>query len=909
MSLKKPISGALALAVLAICVTDLSAQGAGGAFRDAAWREVGPAAFSGRIVDLAVHPADESKIWVASASGGLWRTENRGTTWKALFQDKEVISIGDVAVAPSAPDRLYLGTGEANNQRSSYWGNGVWRSDDGGDTWSHMGLVESHHIGRIAVHPKDADTFFVAALGHLYSPNPERGLYRSRDGGLTFDAVLTIDENVGVVDVVIDPQDPNRVYAASYERRRRAWNFDPSGPGSAIWRSLDGGDTWERLGGGLPDGEIGRIGLALHAGDPGTLFACIENQNERGEQPRAEPEGEGEEEEELDRPDGMAPGVVRPVGGQVFVSEDGGDTWVQRNERPVGGSPGYYYGQIRVDPNDVDRLWIMSVRLYHSRDGGRTWRSDGANGVHVDHHALWISPTRDGYRLLGNDGGLAITFDDGGTWDVVENLPLGQFYAVTVDEARPYNIYGGTQDNGTWSMPSVGTRASGIADADVLKIYGGDGFKVAVDGDRPHVVYAESQFGGLGRIDMRTGARRSIKPRKEKGGADLRFNWMSPLVRSKHDGRTLYFGSQFLHRSYDRGATWEVISPDLSTRDADRIAGNVPHCTITAIAESPVRRDVLWAGTDDGKVWVTRDGGNSWDDLTARLPEEMQGLWISDIEASPHAHGQAWISVTGYREDRFDAHLLHTDDYGGTFSRRDGDLPRSPVNAVVEDPAVAGLLYVAQERGAQVSVDGGENWSRLGEGLPSVAVHDLALQAREGELVAATHGRGMWAIDLHGARAFAAADRSDDAWMAAPKVVRRPGAAWQIGYGISDRRFRGEHPDFGVHLHYWLKTNPEDRVNLEIQDPLGRRVRRLSAPQEAGLHKVVFDPRPQRTRGQGRAAFGRGRTTPPGTYVAVLSIGEKTWKQSFVLPVQEPVPAEMTTDEDEAPFRRGVDDL
>ena len=670
------------------------------------WREIGPAVFGGRVVDVALYPGDRSSMLVASGSGGLWRTRNNGVTWECIFENEGTISIGDVALDPTDENVIWVGTGEANNQRSSYWGDGIYKTTDGGETWSMVGLPDSHHIGRIVMDPRDTNRVYVAVLGNLYSPNPERGLYRTTDGGVTWEQVLQINEDVGVADVVIDADNPDVLYAASYERRRRAWDFDGSGPGSGIHKSEDGGDTWTRLAGGLPDGDLGRIGIALHGGDPGVLYATVPNMNQveieqdppvslrtrfrKGElEVREVQEGGGAAESGLQRGDvllrlgeldlnkvwsvaqafGAQPDEeneealtlefsrddkthrvevklsdllrtvpikprYRQVGGEIYRSTDGGQNFEKRNEKSVASSPPYYYGQIRVDPNDAQRLYFLSVPLRTSSDGGATWSGNIAGSVHVDHHALAIDPEDSRRLVLGNDGGLHQSYDQGETWFHYENLPLAQFYAVGVDMAEPYNVYGGTQDNGTWGGPSRSGQRGGILAQQWYSVGGGDGFYAVPDPRDPNTIYGESQFGSVYRRDLATGASKSIRPRPREGEERYRFNWNSPIVISHHNHEIVYFGGNRLFKSFNRGDDWPVRSADLSTQNAAKLEGNVPHCTITTVAESPFDPNTVLVGTDDGLVHLTEDGCLTFTNLSGRFPGVPSGWWVNRVEFS-----------------------------------------------------------------------------------------------------------------------------------------------------------------------------------------------------------------------------------------------------------------------------------
>jgi photosystem II stability/assembly factor-like uncharacterized protein len=905
------------------------------------WRGLGPAVMSGRIVDLAVSPLDKSRIFVAAATGGVFRTDNRGTTWQSIFDKASSTCIGAIALAPSKPSTLYVGTGEANNQRSSYSGDGIWRSVDGGETWEHMGLRNSHHIARIAVHPTQPETVFVAATGPLYTTGGERGLFKSTDGGARFSCVLNLGAEVGAVDVVFHPTNPEIVYAASYERLRRAWHLDESGPGSGVWKSTDGGESFTRLEGGLPTGEIGRIGLAVTPAQPDTLLICVENRNPAvvekvdAEKPTekkeskdaeddgedeirgsgAEEEGDEEEEEENELREHYAPGSepsVKRIGGEIWCSLDAGATFVKRNTKPVSGDPPYYYGQIRMDPANADRVWLLGVELFVSSDGGKTFKNDGARGVHSDHHALWIDPADADHLLLGNDGGLACSYDGGKNWDVFENLPLAQFYAVNVDDRRPYRIYGGLQDNGSYGMPVIGAGST-IQEWELYRVGGGDGFMCATDPEDPGVVYSEYQFGAMSRLDLRTMQRTGITPKHIKGAPLERWNWMTPLVVSKHQPRRVYCGSQHVWQSEDRGGHWRCISPDLTTDDAEKKRGNVPHCTITMLAESPRRADVLWAGTDDGRLHVTRDGGVSWQDVSHALPAHVRGLWVSRIVPSSHADGRALVALTGYREDRFDPYLFLTDDFGGSFASRSEGLPTQPINSVVEDPIVADLWFVAHDRGVSLTEDGGGTWTAITKGLPPVPVHDLVIQSRDRDLVAGTHGRGIFVLDMAPWRHFTPATRKTGQILAPAKLLAAP----FMGFSRGDRGarfFAAPNGTTGGIFWLHLASLPEGTLSLQIDDVAGRRVRRLDVKAELGVQRVVWDltgtaargSAPTRTGGAGREGGPRSSRVPTGTYVARLLLGEKELARELVdVPAGVILPAltQEESDEEEDAFQ------
>lgn len=917
------------------------------------WRAIGPAVFSGRITDLELLPGAPHGFLVASASGGLWRTRNNGTTFDCIFQREGTISIGDVAVDPLDADVIWVGTGEANNQRSSYWGDGVYKTTDGGESWKNVGLADSHHVGRIAIDPRDGKVAYVAALGHLYTPNEERGLFKTKDGGEDWERVLFVSPEVGIVDVALDPANPDRIYAASYERLRRPWHFDGAGPGAGIWRSDDAGATWKRLAGGLPEGEIDRIGLAVHAGDPRTVFATVSNANPLPPEPGApaellgftfEHEEGGLRVEEVDE-DGPAveAGIVRgdlvtaiesvvpsnpwtlfealgrkgygdeitleferdgaeqrasfvlappaargerTVGGEIWRSDDHGETWRKVNEEEVGGDPPYYYGQIRVDPRDAQRLYLLGVPAYQSEDGGESWDADLAPGLHVDHHALVIDPAIPERLILGNDGGLSQSYDRGKNWDHYPNLPLAQFYAVGVDMRRPYHVYGGTQDNGTWGGPSRSRDRGGIAAGEWYRVGGGDGFYAQIDPRDPDTVYAESQFGALFRRDLATGETKSIRPpRSEPRGARDRYNWNAPILISHHNPEILYFGGNKLFKSFDRGDHWPIVSPDLTTADALKIEGNVPHCTLTTIAESPLDPSLLLVGSDDGLVQRSTDGGLSWTNLTGRFPGAPGGWWVSRVELSRHAAGGAYVSFNGYREDDFRPFVYASDDRGESWRSIAEGLPPGPVNVVREDPHNARVLYVGTDFGVFVSIDAGASWERLAKELPTIAVHDLIVHPRDRELVIATHGRGFWIADV------AALAELDAEALAAPAHLCPVVDQLLLGSASTDesqgqRVWRGTNPERGTPIWYHLR-DPQEKGALELTvlDVAGREVAKLDVVLEAGLHVAQWD---QRARTSVPASEGRRRRTrtaraQPGSYTAVLVLGEERFERTFEL--------------------------
>ncbi len=768
-------------------------------FRGLEWRNVGPVVQGGRAVDVETVPGEPYTFYVAYASGGLWRTTNNGVTFEPLFDDQPAIIMGDVEIDPRNPGTIWVGTGENNSSRSSYGGFGVFRSDDAGETWRHVGLGDSDRIGRIRVDPRDSDRVFVASLGKLYTPGGQRGVYRTTDGGESWEQVLprrgtnaipTGGETTGFVDLVFEPGNPDVLYAAAWERSRRPWDFVEGGEGSGIWKSVDGGDTWARLSGNFPHGEhVGRIGLAVAPSRPRTVYASLDNQELLPEEQwdlgdgaitakrlrtmtkeeflAQDPEeiedfirsndldtsldarkltamikgGELTLEELLEELDDANANLFNTDirGIEVWRSDDAGATWRRTHEEPIRQvvyTYGYYFGQIRVAPDDPERVYVLGVPLIHSRDGGKTFESIHGRDVHADHQALWIDPHFTDRIITGNDGGLDVSYDGGKSWLKLDAQPVGQFYTVAVDLADPYNIYGGLQDNGVYT----GSSRSRPGIDPWRRIGGGDGMYVQIDPRDNATTYLGLQFGYYSRIDA-GGARRQVRPRDRLEEPALRYNWATPILLSEHNADVLYFGANRLYRSLDRGETWQPISPDL-TRSENR--GDVPFATLTTLSESPLEFGLLWAGTDDGWVHVSDDGGREWREVSSGLPKDR---WVTRVEASRHERDRAYLSLNGYRDDDPTAYLYVTEDSGATWSSIAEGLPAEPVNVVREDPVNGDVLYAGTDRGAYVSLDRGATWQALPAGMPNVPVHDLVVHPRERELVAGTHGRSIFVLD------------------------------------------------------------------------------------------------------------------------------------------------------------------
>ncbi|NJD11532.1 MAG: hypothetical protein FIB01_14235, partial [Gemmatimonadetes bacterium] len=805
-------------------------------------------------------PAREHRhtFYVATRNGGVWKTENSGTTFEPIFDSQDQQSIGAVAVAPSDARVVWVGTGESYVARFSYSGDGVNRSTDAGKTWRRIGLTDSHHIVRIIIHPRDPNTVYVASMGHLHTPNAERGVFRTRDGGTTWQKVLYIDDKVGVIDLAMDPSDPNVLYAASYEKYRYPWHLDIGGPGSGIYKTTDAGDRWRRLEGGLPTGRIGRIGLDVARSNPKVLYAVIENGNPRDTT------------------------SMRVSGGygQVFRSDDAGESWRLTHDPKidVGGKAPYSFNMLRIDPQNPDQVWVTSVYLTHSSDGGRTWQDNGTNDVLFTHmfgdvRTLWIDPEDPQHMLVGSDGGVNLTYDGGRTVMNLDNLALGEIYAVNVDMDDPYHVYAGLQDHDSWRAP-VNGFAGAVGLEQWVTVGGGDGMYNAVDPTDSRWVYNTEQFGSHRRADLQAGTRASIMPRRPQGQPRLRWTWTTPVVLSPHDPKTVYTGAQVVLRSRDRGDTWEEISPDLTTNDATKQngSGNIQYCTITTLAESAHTAGVIWAGTDDGKVQVTRDAGGSWTDVTAALVAAgaPANFWVTRVAPSRHAAGTAFVTITGFHRDDARPYVFRTDDFGGTWRSLAASLPAAAAaNVIADDPRNPNLLYLGTDRGLFVSIDGGIRWARLKANMPTVPVRDLMVHPRENYLVVGTHGRGLWITDVTPLQELSEAILGDDAYLFA---IEPRGYRVESGWGnyelFGDDILRTPNEPNGITINWWLRATGTDSVTITISDSTGTAVRTLKAPARAGLQRIVWDLR-----------RGREQTYPPGEYAVTLEAAGKRLTQ------------------------------
>jgi photosystem II stability/assembly factor-like uncharacterized protein len=819
------------------------------------WRCIGPAIMGGRIDDFAVVEGDTDIIYAATASGGLWKTVNNGVTWEPVFDGQSTSSIGDVTVAPSSPDIVWVGTGEPNNRQSSSWGDGVYKSEDAGLTWKCMGLRDSHHIGRIVIHPQNPDIVYVAALGRLWGPNKERGLFRTTDGGRTWVNTKFIDENTGFVDVAIDLENPATLYAAAYQRRRTAYGFNGGGPGSGLYKTTDGGDTWVRLINGLPEGTTGRIGLDVYRRNPGIVYAIIEHKE-----------------------------------GGIFRSEDKGATWKRMsmtNPRPM------YYSQIRVDPNNDQRIWVLGAAMYVSEDGGKTFRTDSVREIHGDYHAMWINPADSGHMVVGSDGGIHISYDRGRSWDFVNSLPIAQFYEVGYDMRRPFSVYGGLQDNGSWGGPSATWTSVGITNDEWARIGGGDGFYTRVDPDDHNTIYAESQDGYLFRFDLRSGESKSIRPEPADEKETYRFNWNSPILISPHNPKKVFYGGNKLFVSRDRGDNWEE-TVDLTTQ-ADRqklaIMGVVPDAstlsrddgvshygTITTIAESPLQEGVLYAGTDDGLVQASRDDGKSWRNSTPPASLVPKTTYVSRLEASRFSKGRVYVSFDGHRGNDFKPYVLVSEDFGANWTSLSLGLPEfSPVSVVREDLHNPDLLFVGTERGAYFSLDRGGSWVRIKGNLPVVPVDDIAIHPRENDLIFGTHGRSIWILDDMTPLSQLTADilaAKSHLFDIRPALIFNP---YNSKGNTGHKFFIGPNPPRGALISYYLKEGGQEEAKVTIVDPQGNTIREFKGAKEAGLHRLNWDLRYAPVSGEGGTEVRRFSLPAPyvlpGEYRVTLQAG------------------------------------
>jgi len=854
------------------------------------YRALGPARQGGRILRIVVPESQPYTFYVVTASGGLWKTVNNGTTFTPIFDNGNYIALGDMAVAKTDPNILWVGTGTPASGRITLRGDGVYKSIDGGKSWTHMGLEKTIHIGRIAIHPKNPDIVYVAAMGFHFSSNSERGLFKTIDGGKTWEKILYVSENAGFVEVRLDPQNPDTVYAASYDKHRVPWHFEETGPDSAIYKSGDAGKNWEKLTKGLPKGKLGRIGIAIYPNNPKILYATIGNGNLRPPTKK-----EIEQAKKL----GRKP-MERKIGGEVYCSKDAGESWEKRSPDGMSISGGKWYGVIYIDPNDENVIYVPGTPLGRSLDGGRTWGKDGidniAESVHVDHHAIWIDPADSNHIILGNDGGLAVTWDWGKTWDVIDNIPLAQFYAIGVDMDEPYNIYGGLQDCGSVKIPS-NSLFGHIDRDDCFSVGGGDGMFNQIDPHNSRWLYNEYQLGVIQRVDQKLGIRTSIRPRRGNDQKPYRFNWTAPIHISPHNSRIIFHGAEFLLRSLDRGDNWQEISPDLTTNDPEKLKGNIEHCTIISISESPLTAGIIWVGTDDGKVQLTKNGGGTWTDLTPILAKAGApgDYYVSRVYASHFKEEKVYVVKTGFQRDDYKPYIFVTEDFGQTWTSISGNLPPGTVHVIVEDHVNPELLFVGKEMGVYVSLDGGNTWVNMKNNMPTQDVYDLVIHPRENDLVVGTHGRGIFVTDIspHQEMTTEMLQKDVHLFKIEPKIQ------WQYRSGrlnFGDRLFEADNEPVGLVINYYLKQAAKDKVEIFISTPYGDEITVLKGKSQAGINQVVWDMRRKLTEAEKKtiSAWQRRRNTgvfvSPGEYLVTLKKGDKEFQQKALvkaMPEQE----------------------
>ncbi len=888
------------------------------------FRNVGPTVMSGRVVDVDVNPANPTEFYVAYATGGLWHTANNGISFTPLFDSQEHLFMGDIAVDwPSKT--IYVGSGEKNSSRSTYAGTGVYKSTDGGKTWQWVGLPDTHHIGKILISPQDPNTVWVAAMGHLYSPNTERGVFKTTDGGKTWAKTLYIDDKTGAIDIDIDPKNPSTLYAATWYRTRSAWNFEEGGPQSGIYKSTDGGNKWTLLtsaASGFPTGKSGgRIGLSVVPQNPETIFAVIDN---NGNRPQKKDTADKYtlldfraiskeafaklNDKKLDDfikesrfPEDIsaamlktqvAEGKLKPtvvadylkngntdmlvnqvIGAEVYKSSDGGRSWKKTNANFIEAfsSYGYYMSKIWVSPKDSNKVVITGVPLSLSVDGGKNWKSIGGPNVHSDHHAFWFNPANDNHILNGNDGGLNMSYDLGKNWSKLNSPSVGQFYSIAVDDARPYNVYGGLQDNGVWYGPSTNIESSNWqsgGEYPFKSIGGGDGMMVQIDSRNNTTFYSGSQFGMYNRTNKERNASLPIHPMHKVGEMPLRYNWETPIALSKHNQDVLYMGSNKFHRSLNKGENMETLSDDLTKGIKE---GDVPFGTTTWIAESPLKFGLLYVGTDDGLIHLSRDGGYTWTKISDKLP---QGLWVSCITPSAFKDSRVYASLTGYRFDNFSPYLYVSEDFGTTWKPINGNLPLESINTVKEDPKSENILYVGTDNGLYMTMNRGGSFMPFTNGFPPVPVHDLVIQQRENDLVVGTHGRSIYIANLDAVQKLTPETVGKNLELFSIKDVVITGAPAR-GFG------RGGSRSSASIAYFKKEAGP---VTIRIKNERGDVLNTVSQTAVAGVNVFDYDLSiQQKADREGDQTTTPASTLTPGKYTVEIEAGANKDSKPMVL--------------------------
>ncbi|MBO6522481.1 MAG: hypothetical protein JJ971_01525 [Balneolaceae bacterium] len=833
-------------------------------------RNIGPAGMSGRITAIDVVEMNPDIMYVGSASGGIWKSESGGIAWEPIFDDYEAASIGAIDIYQKSPSIIWVGTGEGNPRNSASAGAGVYKSLDGGRSWELMGLEGTRNIHRVIIHPDDPNTVYVGAQGNAWADTEDRGVYKTIDGGKTWEKILYTNTRTGIADLVMDPINPNKMFAAMWEYRRWPWFFESGGEGSGLYMTVDGGENWKELTSedGLPEGELGKIGVAIAPNKPNVVYALVESKKNA-----------------------------------IYRSDDGGYTWELRQtveDDPQVGNRPFYYHEIYVDPFNENRVYSIYTFISKSEDGARSFESlyPYYNWVHPDHHAFWLSKTSPGFMIDGNDGGLNITFDGGDTWRFIENIPVGQFYHVNVDMEIPYNVYGGMQDNGSWEGPAYVWRAGGIRNAYWDELFFGDGFDVLIDPSDSRYAYAMSQQGNIGRVDRETGSARFVRP-THPDGENLRFNWNAALNFDPFDEETIYFGSQYVHKSTDRGETWAIISPDLTTNDTTKqkqyesggltmdATGAENYTTILAIEPSPVEEGVIWAGTDDGKVQITRDGGETWNDVSGNLRGVPEGSYVAQVKASKFNAGEAIAVINDYRRGNWTPYVMHTTDYGRRWRNivQDKGLNGYALS-FVQDLEEPNLMFVGTELGLYVTIDGGSSWTKWTNEYPTVSTYDMVIHPREHDLVIGTFGRSFWVMDdIRPLRELAAngADELEKAIKAFPSPDAYL-AEWRQAMGsrfTADGFFMGDNRPNGAMLTYSVNVpepeegeeKKEEKVKIEVFDASGEKIRTLEeTPDHNGINRTRWGldrkgvRNPSRNATRPEASEPGGADVLPGTY-------------------------------------------
>ena len=827
-------------------------------FESLSFRVIGPTTMGGRVTDIEGVPGNPNVVYVGTGGGGLWKTNDGGMTWASLFDDKTTVSVGDLALDPRNPEVVWLGSGEANMRNSVSFGDGVYKSTDGGKTWAHFGLAETMHIARVIVHPLEPETAYVCAVGHQSAPNNERGVFMTTNGGVTWQKTLFVDDGHGCADLDINPKNPNVLYAAMWRFERKAWNHTSGSEKSGVFRSTDGGRSWKKLEKGLPK-LIGRVGVKVAPSNPSVVYLAAESKE-----------------------------------GTLYRSTDAGDSFVEMTRAREVVSRGFYYADLRVDPVEENRVYAVASNLQISTDSGKTFRNT-ARGIHIDFHSLWIDPTNPARMWAGSDGGLSLTNNRGDSWESILNIPLAQYYALAADNRVPfYHLTGGLQDNGTWTGPSR-TRGGSIAPSDWKLVTGGDGFFAAPHPDNPNIFLTESQGGRLSMTNMETGEQQSIAPQPQSGRVgDLkyRFNWNTPIVTSPHGKQTVYFGGSALFQTRNFGMSWEPISPDLTRNIRERMtsAGGPiwydnstaeNHGTIVSIGESAAKAGVVWVGTDDGNVQMTADAGKTWTNVAGNLPAELRDSWVSHVEPSRVSATTAYVALDRHFWDDYKPHIFKTTDGGKTFSRIVTGLPaKAYVHVVREDPRNSSLLYAGTEMGLFVSWNGGAAWSRLNaKNLPNVSVHDILVHPRENDLILGTHGRSILILDDI---SVLQQPPTSEIKLYAPRTTYRY-VSRAGGGGLDEggsKVFKGTNPRYGAPITFSHATKITPKV--EIVDAAGKVIRELTqVPKEPGVQRVVWDlrhegPKVRRapTEAEAESPFAaRGPKAAPGVYTVRLTVG------------------------------------